>query len=94
MKPSAIRRVTIAAPPVSHKSSPGVRSVSVRSIGGWERGAGASSSAVSSIAATVSGAAGNVSLLSNVVTVRIDKTPPDLHPVLSPNPPLLRGPRP
>jgi hypothetical protein len=49
---------------------------------------------VSSIAATVSGAAGNVSLLSNVVTVRIDKTPPDLHPVLSPNPPLLRGPRP
>jgi hypothetical protein len=51
----------------------------------------AEGNAVSSIAATVTDAAGNVSALSNVVTVKIDKTKPTLNPVVNPNPVLLNA---
>ena len=48
-------------------------------------------SAVSSIAQTVTDAAGNTSAPSNVVTVKIDKTLPTLNPIVSPNPVQLNG---
>jgi hypothetical protein len=48
-------------------------------------------SAVASTAQTVADAADNVSLPSNVVTVKIDKTSPTLAPVVSPNPVSLNG---
>jgi alpha-tubulin suppressor-like RCC1 family protein len=51
----------------------------------------AEAAAVSSTVQTVSDAAGNVSLASNVVTVKIDKTAPTLNPAVSPNPVLLNG---
>ena len=47
--------------------------------------------AVSSTARTVTDVAGNVSLPSNIVTVKIDKSAPTLNPVVSPNPVLLNG---
>lgn len=47
--------------------------------------------AVSSIAQAVTDAAGNTSAVSNVVTVKIDKTAPTLSPVLTPSPVLLNG---
>ncbi len=47
--------------------------------------------AVQSTAETVQDAAGNVSSLSNVVTVKIDKSAPTLNPVISPNPVLLNS---
>jgi hypothetical protein len=47
--------------------------------------------AVSATAQTVTDAAGNKSAVSNVVTVKIDKTAPLLNPVVSPNPVALNG---
>ncbi len=47
--------------------------------------------AVTSAAQTVTDAAGNISAPSNVVTVKIDKAPPVLNPVVNPNPVLLGG---
>ncbi|MGZ6315865.1 MAG: PxKF domain-containing protein, partial [Anaerolineales bacterium] len=47
--------------------------------------------AVASAAQTVTDAAGNVSVPSNVVTVKIDKTKPTLNPVVNPNPVILNG---
>ena len=48
-------------------------------------------SAVSSTSQTVTDDAGNTSSPSNVVTVKIDKTPPTLNPIVSPNPVPLNG---
>jgi len=46
---------------------------------------------ISSLAKSVSDAAGNNSGLSNIVTVKIDKTAPALAPVVTPNPVILNG---
>ena len=51
----------------------------------------AEGAATASSATTVTDAAGNTSVSSNVVTVRIDKTAPTLSPVVSPNVVLLNG---
>ncbi len=47
--------------------------------------------AVASTAQTVTDGAGNVSALSNVITVKIDKTKPTLDPAVNPNPVILHG---
>jgi hypothetical protein len=47
--------------------------------------------AVSSAAQTVTDAAGNTSAPSNIVTVKIDKTPPSLNPTISAGTILLNG---
>jgi len=47
--------------------------------------------AVESIAQTATDVAGNVSGPSNIVTVKIDKTPPTLNPVITPSPVILNG---
>jgi len=50
----------------------------------------AQGAAVSSTAQTVADAAGNVSMPSNIATVKIDKTPPGINAVLTP-PPNVNG---
>ncbi len=51
----------------------------------------AEGAAVASTAETVTDAAGNISSPSNLVTVKIDKTPPVLNPMVVPNPVLLNA---
>jgi hypothetical protein len=52
---------------------------------------GTESKALASTAKTVTDAAGNTSDPSNVVTVKIDKTGPELHPSVGPSPVTLHG---
>jgi hypothetical protein len=47
--------------------------------------------AVASMAQTAKDVAGNFSASSNIVTVKIDKTPPTLDPVITPSPVILNG---